>query len=210
MSFPVDEPIVYLITKGEATASNFGEKSREILDIIRVAVEEKVSLVQLREKNLSVRLLFELTNDVASITRGSVTRLLVNDRAEIAVAAKADGVHLTASSVPVDVIRKNFPREFIIGVSTHTVDSTLNASASGADFAVFGPIYETPNKGEPQGIEKLTEVCERVGPFPVLALGGIRESNISSIVEAGAAGFAAIRALNDPGSLRTICRNLKK
>ena len=206
MSFPIDKPVIYLITKGEATAPNFGEKSREILDIIRVAVEEKVSLVQLREKNLPARLLFELTNEAAAITRVSSTRLLVNDRADIAVAAKADGVHLAANSIPSSVIRRHFPKNLIIGVSTHTNEEAINASANRADFVVFGPVFATPDKGEPQGTAKLSEVCKALLPFPVLALGGIDESNVQSVLEAGASGFAAIRSLNDPDSLRSICK----
>jgi thiamine-phosphate diphosphorylase len=208
--FPIDRPIIYLITKGESTASNFSDKRREIIDIIKLAVEEKVSFIQLREKNLPARLLFELTNEAVRITRTSATRVFVNDRADIAFAAKADGVHLAADSLPVDVIRSNFSTDLIIGVSTHSVDAAINASAHGADFVVFGPVFVTPNKGQPFGTDVLAEVCETVRPFPVLALGGIQESNVSSIFEAGASGFAAIRTLNDPDSMRSICRKLDK
>lgn len=210
MRFHHDKPIIYLITKGEATASNFPFARREILDIIRVAVEEKVSLVQLREKNLTARLLFELTVEAAAITNGSATRLLVNDRADIAFAAKADGVHLAANSLPAAVIRRHFPKDFIIGVSTHTIETAMNASVNGADFVVFGPVFVTPDKSQPQGVAKLAEVCEKLRPFPVLGLGGIDESNVLSVLEAGASGFAGIRALNDPESLRSICRNIIK
>ena len=210
MSVLHDKPAVYLITKGETRDANFAEKRRQILDIIRVGVEEEVTLVQLREKDLSARLLCELTAEAAVITRDSATRLLVNDRADIALAAGADGVHLTANSLPVDVLRKNFPYGFIIGVSTHSLEAARSAVAGGADFVVFGPVFETPGKGEPQGIEKLAAVCETLRTFPVLALGGVDGSNVSSVFEAGAMGFAAIRALNDPESLRAICRNIKK
>ncbi|MFN0278210.1 MAG: thiamine phosphate synthase [Pyrinomonadaceae bacterium] len=206
MSFTVSKPLVYLITEGQATPANFTEKRREILDIIRTAVEAGVSLVQLREKKLPARLLCQLTVEAAAITRGSATRLLVNDRADIALAAKADGVHLTANSLWSAVIRASFPKEFIIGVSTHTVDKALGASVNGADFVVFGPVFEALNKGEPKGLAKLRKVCETLHPFPVLALGGIDESNVLSVLEAGATGFAAIRALNDFDSLRSICK----
>lgn len=210
MRFPVDKPIIYLITKGEATVSNFSEKRREILDIIKLAVEEEISLIQLREKRLPARLLFELTNDAASITRGTATLLLLNDRADVAFAANADGVHLTAISLSPSVVRNSFPNEFIVGVSTHTKAEAIIASANGADFVVFGPIFETLDKGRPLGAAALTEVCKTLRPFPVLALGGVDEANVSSMLEAGASGFAAIRALNDLDSLRTICRKLKK
>ena len=210
MRFPIDKPIIYLITKGEATALNFSEKRGEIIDIIKLAVEEKVSLVQLREKNLPARLLFELTKDVAAITRGSSTRILVNDRADIAVAAKSDGVHLAGNSLPVSIIRRHFPKDLIVGVSAHTDEEVIRSYANGADFAVFGPIFESPGKAAAQGTAKLTQVCEMMSRFPILALGGIEGSNVSFILEAGAAGFAAIRTLNDPDSLRSICRKLKK
>jgi len=210
VSLNLEKPAICLITKGEATVSNFGEKRREILDIIRVAVEEKVTLIQLREKKLTARLLFELTVDAAAITRGTATRLLVNDRADIALAAKADGVHLASNSLSTDVIRRHFPEDFIIGVSTHSLEAVELAAKMRADFAVFGPVFDTPGKGQPKGIAILAEVCDALRPFPVLGLGGLDESNVSSVLDVGAAGFAAIRSLNDAGSLRSICRKLKK
>jgi thiamine-phosphate diphosphorylase len=207
VNFPADIPIIYLITKGEASIENFVDTRGEVLDIVRLAIEESVSLVQIREKALPARLLFELTRDAARITRGSATRLLVNDRADVAQAAGADGVHLTASSLPANVIRERFPKNFIISVSTHSVAAAAEASGD-ADFVVFGPVLETPGKTA-QGITALSEVCDRLRPFPVLAIGGMDEANIRSILDAGAAGFAAIRRLNDPESLRSICRQFR-
>lgn len=204
MSLPLEQPLIYLITKGEGTASNFSEKRREIIDIIRVAVEEKVSHIQLREKHLPVRLLFDLTLEAASVTKKSETLLLVNDRADIALAARADGVHLAANSLSADVIRRNFPGDFIIGVSTHSLEAARSASRNGADFVVFGPIFETPGKDKVLGTVKLTEVCKELQPFPVLALGGIDASNVRSVLETGASGFAAIRSLNNLDALKSI------
>ena len=210
MSLKTDEPIIYLITKGEATPENFDRTSREIVDIIRVAVERRVSLIQLREKHLSARLLFELAVEAAKIIRGASTRLLVNDRADIALAAKANGVHLAANSLPVKTIRCNFPSDFIVGASTHTLEAARSAADNGADFVVFGPVFETPGKDEPSGLERLAEVCGNLHPFPVIGLGGIDESNYSTVLQAGASGFAAIRFLNDPEKLHTVCRDLRK
>lgn len=210
MSFHLDEPAIYLITRGEATPANFDQTSREILDIIRVAVEEKVSLIQLREKRLSAGLLFELAAKAAEITRGSSTRLLVNDRADIAAAAKVDGVHLTAGSLGPAVVRRIFLSDLIIGVSVHTADAARSAAEQGADFAVFAPVFETPGKGEPQGLGKLLMVCRALRPFPVIGLGGIDETNYASVLEAGASGFAAIRFLNDPEKMNAVCRDLRR
>jgi thiamine-phosphate pyrophosphorylase len=180
-----------------------------IIDIIRRAVSEGVTLVQLREKQLTARQLFELAVDAAAVTRGTATRLLVNDRFDIAIAAGADGVHLPSDSLPVAVVRDKIGPDMIIGVSTHSSLGAVAAAKQGADFAVFGPVFDTPGKGQATGIDVLAEVCREVGSFPVVGLGGIDQTNFRSVIDAGAAGFAAIRSLNDPDSLRTIIKLLR-
>lgn len=198
--FSSRNPAVYLITSGEATVFNFFEKRAEILKLVKNAVRSKINLVQIREKQLSAKLLFELAAEAAKVTGNSGTKLLVNDRADVAFAAKADGVHLTGVSLPTAIIRQSFPPEFIIGVSTHSVAEANEARKQGADFVTFSPIFPTDSKaeyGEPQGLKKLSEVCRRLNPFPVIALGGIDETNFSKTLENGASGFAAIRFLND-------------
>jgi thiamine-phosphate diphosphorylase len=98
------KPLIYLITDGEMTAENFNEKSSQTLEIIEKAVESEISLIQIREKKLTAKLVFELTVKAAEITKNSNTKLLVNDRADIALAANADGVHLPANSLSVKEI----------------------------------------------------------------------------------------------------------
>lgn len=203
-------PLVCLITPGEARDPTFAQNKRAILEIVSAAVEAGVSIVQIREKELSARLLCEVAEAVVAVARGSSTKILVNDRAAIAVASGAGGVHLPAHSIPVSVVRATFGLEFIIGASTHSIEEVKAAAADGADFAVFGPVFTTPGKGEPQGLEPLARACERVRPFPVLAIGGIDETNCESVIAAGARGIAAIRALNEPDSLRAICARLLK
>ncbi len=191
------EPFIYLITNGEATAENFAEKKLETLNLIKNAVKAKISLIQIREKKLSARLVFELAVKAVKLTRNTDTKILINDRPDIALAAQADGVHLTSHSLAVEIVRRNFPDDFIIGVSTHTIEETEKAKNQGADFATFSPIFDSPDKGNPQGVEKLREVCEKLKPFPIVALGGIDETNYKSVLKNGASGFAAIRFLND-------------
>ena len=186
-------PIVYPITSGNTTPDY-------ILRLVRAAVDAEVPLFQIREKSLPARVLFELVSRAADITRGSKTRLLVNDRSDIARAAGADGVHLTTHSLPVEVVRKIYGAEFLIGVSTHSLDEARAASAAGADFVVFGPVFETESKrvyGPPQGLDKLAEVTRHLGEFPVVAIGGITLENAGDCFRAGASGVAAIRLLND-------------
>lgn len=192
-----EKPLIYLITKGEANAANFDEKKRKILQIIKAAAESKISLIQIREKNLPARLIFELASDAAKLVKNTRTKLLINDRADVAQAAKCDGVHLTESSLSAETIRRDFPENFIIGVSTHSLESAESAKMQSADFVTFSPIFASPGKGEPQGLEKLRKVCEHLKNFPVIALGGINETNWQTVLENGASGFAAIRFLNE-------------
>ena len=155
---------------------------------------------------MPARVLYELTARAAEITRGSETRLLVNDRCDIARAAGADGVHLTAQSLPADVVRKIYGPEFLIGVSTHSLDEARAARDGGADFVVFGPVFETESKrgfGAPQGLEKLAEVTNELRGFPVLRL-VVLHSKTRACFEAGASGVAAIRLLNDAERMSSI------
>lgn len=198
------KPLIYFISEGTLTNENFDAKKKRFLSLIETAVENEISLIQIREKKLSAKLLFELTGESANITKNSKTKLLVNDRADVAHAAKADGVHLTEKSISAEIIRHNFPSDFIIGVSTHSIETAENARKQNADFITFSPIFASPEKGEPQGLKKLSEVCEILKPFPVIALGGIDETNYEFVLENGASGFAAIRFLNDFENLKML------
>ena len=190
-------PIIYPVTSGKANSPN-------ILHLVRAAVEAEVPLFQIREKSLPARELYELTFRAAEITRGSKTRLLVNDRADIARAAGADGVHLTSQSLPADVVRNIFGSEFLIGVSAHSLDEARTARDGGADFVVFGPVFEKHGFSAPQGLDKLRNVTSELGDFPVLAIGGISLENVAACLDAGASGVAAIRLLNDPESFKQL------
>ena len=133
------------------------------------------------------------------ITNGSSTRLLVNGRFDVARAAGADGVHLTSVSLPARLVREACGAEFLIGVSTHSVEEAVHARDEGADFVVFGPVFETESKrgfGPPQGLEKLQRVTNELRDFPVLAIGGVTIDNAEKCLGAGASGFAGISWFN--------------
>lgn len=149
---------------------------------------------------MHARVLFELVVRAVEIVRGSETRLLVNDRSDIARAGGADGVHLTAQSLPADVVRRIYGSDFLIGVSTHSLEEARMARIKGADFVVFGPVFETESKrafGAPQGLEKLREVCAELGDFPVIAIGGITLHNAKACLDVGASGIAGISLFNE-------------
>jgi len=159
-----------------------------------------IDLVQIREKNLTARVLFELSQSAAEIVRGTQTKLLINDRADIASTAGANGVHLATTSLPAQAVRRAFGNEMLIGVSTHSLDEANVANQSGADFIVFGPVFETRSKSEygpARGIEELRGLTSALGEFPVLALGGISEDTVEACLRAGARGVAAISMLQD-------------
>ncbi len=195
-------PIIYAITSGATTTKTTPESPEfaNILLLIEAAVAAELPLVQIREKSLSARVSYELTSRAAAITRDSKTRLLVNDRVDIARPAGADGVHLTAHSLPADVVRRLCGEDFLIGVSTHSIETALEARAGGADFVVFGPVFDTESKrafGPPQGVDKLREVAAALAGFPVVAIGGINLENVLECFSAGASGMAAIGLFNE-------------
>ena len=149
---------------------------------------------------MSARALYELVVRAVLITRGTKTQLLVNDRVDVARAACADGVHLTARSLPADVVRRTCGPEFLIGVSTHTLEEAQAARDGGADFVVFGPVFETESKrafGPPQGLAALRGITRELDGFPVLAIGGITFDNIAACLSAGARGVAGITLFNN-------------
>lgn len=208
MSFKLLEPLIYLITSGETNAANIETRGREIVEIVSVAVKEQIPLVQLRERSLQSKALFELVRHLAQITGGSKTRLLVNDRSDVAAAAGADGVHLTSKSIPVTEVRKSFGRDFLIAISTHTIDEVIDASRHGADLAVFGPVFESPGKTDLKGIATLSRACKAANGFTVVGLGGIDESNYEQVLRAGASGVAAIRSLNNAEAIRSFAKKV--
>ena len=202
-------PFICLITSGEANSQNYVSESRKILDNVRSAIADGVSMVQVREKELPARSVFELVRDVVDIARDSETLVVVNDRPDIALAAAADGVHLPESSIRPRVVREAFLNRLIIGSSVHSLGAARRAAADGADYIVFAPVFETPGKGEPAGLDRLRDVCHAVPKTPVIALGGIDENSAGRVIDVGAAGVAAIRSLNDASTRRQIIAALR-
>jgi thiamine-phosphate pyrophosphorylase len=203
---PAKRPLYYLITEGDLDDDNFSTRRVELIDKIRIAVEKGIDLIQIREKRLSARNLVALACEARTLTKDSSSRLLVSDRVDIALAAELDGVHLTETSLPVSVVREIAGRDFVIGCSRHSLEGVQNAASDGADFAVYGPIFFTPGKN-PVGIDSLREVCHAVPDLPILGIGGINANNLGDVLQAGAAGIAAIRFLNDAEALAQLRSN---
>jgi thiamine-phosphate pyrophosphorylase len=173
-----------------------------------------VDWVQIREKDLSAKELAALTREAVrqGATRAGGTlgraRILVNDRVDVALTEGAGGVHLGENSLPVKeamrLVQTHAPhKDFLIGVSCHSLEGAKSAANDGGDYLIFGPIFATPSKaayGTPQGLERLAEVCRSV-TIPVLAIGGITLENAATCFAAGAAGIAAVRLFQDASDL---------
>lgn len=203
----------YLISDGSLTAENFQQKKHDLFELFESADSTGVDLFQIREKQLSAGLLFALTKGIAEMKRKSNIRLLVNDRFDVAIAAGADGVHLTSRSLRAEIVRKAVTADFIIGASTHNEVEIEDAVSGNADFVTFSPVFETPKKllyGPPQGIERLAAMVNKFPQIPLIALGGISQETVPMIVESGAAGVAAIQMFSVSAELETVVSNIRQ
>lgn len=182
---------LYLVTDRHAT------NGRSLTDVVEAALRGGVDAVQLREKDLLTRDLLALARELRAITRRHRAKLLINDRIDVALAVGADGVHLPADSFAIEDARRLLGADAVIGVSTHSVDEVRRAADDGADYIVFGPIYDTPSKlpyGSPLGCEALRRAVAAV-PVPIIAIGGIDTDNATAVRATGCAGLAVIRAI---------------
>lgn len=165
-----------------------------LIDTIARNLNAGVEWVQIREKDLSARDLYDLIRQVLSLANPYRSKILVNTRVDVALAAGAAGAHLPAGSPAPSVWRAITPPGFLLGVSCHTLDEVRAAEDQGADYTVYGPVFPPRSKAtvvEPRGIEGLAQAVCAVR-IPLLALGGITAANAEDCRRAGAAGIAAI------------------
>jgi thiamine-phosphate pyrophosphorylase len=203
------------VTDRQALAVPAPDQMRLLLEKIASAAQAGVDWIQIREKDLTAR-------ELAALVRDAVRRvprscgILVNDRLDVAAACGASGVHLGEKSISADEA-KQFVRgrdlrgDFFVGVSVHSPQAAQQAEREGANYVIFGPVYETPSKapfGPPQGIERLEEVCRTVA-IPVIAIGGISLQNAAECLAAGASGIAAIRLFQDATDIAAVTRTLR-
>ena len=172
-------------------------KGRPLLSVLAQALKAGSPSIQLRERDLCARELLALADQIGqlAVLRGS--QLLINDRIDIALSVEGAGVHLRSDSLSVSVVRGLVGTDRLLGVSVHSVSEAMQAEAEGADYVVFGPIYETPSKhlyGRPLGLSKLEEAARAVR-VPILGIGGVTAARARDMRSAGAFGVAVIAAV---------------
>lgn len=181
---------LYLITDRHACAP------RELDEVVGAACAAGVRAVQLREKDLADDALDTLAGRVLKVTRTAGARLLINQFKGVTTRAAVDGIHFPEDAPGLHAMRERFPG-MLAGASAHSRAAAQLAAADGADFIVFGPIFETPSKAEygpAKGLAALEEVVAGV-PVPVFAVGGVTPGNAIHCVESGAHGVAVVRAV---------------
>jgi thiamine-phosphate pyrophosphorylase len=206
--------VLCYVTDRRALSPQAAGDAEPLLRVIRSAIAAGLDWLQLREKDLPAQPLVALAREAVRAARGSATKVLINDRLDVALAAGAAGVHLGRESLPVaEVKRWSAERApaLLVGVSCHALAEAAEAERGGADYVIFGPVFATPSKaafGPPQGVERLSEVCRAVR-IPVLAIGGITLENAGECFGAGAAGVAAIRLFQEAADLARVVARLR-
>jgi len=217
-------PILCYVTDRKSLAVEGSDQGAALLELVRSAAVAGIDWIQIREKDLSGKELSSLTRDAVAQTkqideRERVSRIIVNERLDVAWSEGAGGVHLGEHSLPVHDVSKWLAArpnvaghdKFLVGVSCHSVQAAVAAARDGADYIFFGPVFATPSKtpfGAPQGRERLAEVCSSV-EIPVLAIGGITIDNASDCFAVGAGGIAAIRLFQDAENLASVVTTLR-
>jgi thiamine-phosphate pyrophosphorylase len=218
-------PILCYVTDRKALASADDYQIEALHQRVGAAAAAGIDWIQIRENDFSGKQLSSFTRAaVAQIKQinernGTQTRIVVNDRLDVALSEHTDGVHLGEKSLPVRDVSKWLPAnpdlaagdKFLVGVSCHSVQAALSAAHDGADYIFFGPVFATPSKasfGAPQGLSRLAEACSAVS-VAVLAIGGVTLDNASDCFAAGAGGVAAIRLFQDAENLAALISDLR-
>jgi thiamine-phosphate pyrophosphorylase len=188
------KPAICLVTDRHRLCAgcDAAQAAARLLTQIREAVAAGVDLIQIRERDLEASALAALAADAVALARGTATRIVVNDRLDVAMAAGAAGVHLRADSIAPAAARRLAPAGFLVGRSVHNPDEP--ATATDADYLIAGAVFRTVSKPDPHGAlgEAGLAAVVRASRAPVLAIGGVTLERLPAVAAAGASGFAAI------------------
>lgn len=180
-----------------------------LLEQIESALKGGITCLQLREKELEQEVFLQEALEVQNLCKKYRIPFIINDNVEVAIACKADGIHVGQGDMPPAKVRKLVGKDMWIGVSAHTVEEALEAERQGADYLGVGSMFPTGTKKNVVGttFETLKEICKFVS-IPVVAIGGIKEENISSLGKTGVDGVALVSAIFGAEDIEQTCRHL--
>lgn len=191
-------PKIYAITDVLISGVSHAEQVKRLID-------GGIKLIQLRDKHASPREFYFAAKDAIEIAREHGVKIIINDRVDIAIGSGADGVHLGQNDLPPTEARKILGPDAIIGYSTHSVEQARAATGLPVDYFAVGPIFETATKEDTEaavGLAVIGLVKQVIGSMPVVAIGGINDGNLATILDAGADSVAMIGALvSDAGRI---------
>jgi thiamine-phosphate pyrophosphorylase len=196
---------LYVITNEELSG-------RTHVDITKDAIAGGADVIQLRDKTVSSKKLYEAGKTIRQLTRQAGVPFIVNDRLDIALAVDADGLHVGTDDLPVAVARRLLGRDKILGASARSLKEAVQAEKDGADYIGLGPIYEARSTKadtiEPQGLSLISTVKKHCN-LPIIAIGGINAQNAVDVLKAGADGIAVISAIVTAPDITVAAHNLK-
>jgi thiamine-phosphate pyrophosphorylase len=201
---PQLESRLFLVTDRHQT------NGRPLVPLLQRVLTTAAPAIQLRERDLSARELVTLAREVQAVTASRSSHLLINDRIDVALALEGVGVNLRSNSLPVLVARQLLGAQRLLGISVHAVEEAVQAELQGADYVIFGPIYETPSKrmfGPPLGIHTLEKAC-RLVRIPIIGIGGVTVARAREMRRAGAFGVAVITAILSAADVESATREL--
>ncbi len=184
-------------------------ENKDLNKILKSACEGGVTMVQLREKDITTREFLDRAVKTKEILSDYNVPLIINDRIDIALAVDVDGVHLGQTDMPLKIAKKIFPKDKIIGISTNTVEEAVEAERDGADYIGAGPVYNTSTKDNTRsllGNDKLKKIVESVN-IPVVAIGGITVENVKKTIDTGISGIAVASAILNSKHPDIVCKN---
>ena len=205
MNFKKEEMRLYAVTDRRWNGSN------SMMEQLEKALRGGVTLVQLREKDLSYDEFLEEAIEAVKLCHAYGVKLLINDNVDIAIKSGADGVHVGQSDMPAADVRRLAGEDFIIGTSARTVEAALEAQRQGADYLGVGACFGTSTKDDARAIDLqvLRDITEAVD-IPVVGIGGITEENIPKLKGSGISGVALVSAIFAAEDIESRCRDLLK
>ena len=196
---------LYFITDSKLTR-------KTVLEDVKSAIKAGVKIIQYREKEKSAREMIEDAKKIGKLCRENNILFIINDRIDIALAVNADGVHLGNEDIPYSIARKLLGSKKIIGLTVHNIQEAMEAEKIGADYIGVSPIFETKTKldaGKPAGLKLIKDVKKEV-KIPLVAIGGIDENNLKSVLKAGAKSIAIISAIITKDDVEKECKKFKE